>query len=81
MSDYTLKVKINCDNAAFGEGNLEHEIHRIIREQVLGCIETEDGGADAIYRIKHLFDVNGNRVGTSTACLKIDGDENESEEV
>ena len=63
MSDYTLEVKINCDNAAFGEGNLEHEIHRIIREQVLICIEPGE---------KHLFDVNGNRVGTATACLDID---------
>jgi len=60
MSEYNLKVKIICDNEAFGEGNLEHEIHRIIREQVLGFIGPG---------MKHLFDVNGNIVGTATVDI------------
>jgi len=79
MSEYTLEVKINCDNAAFGEGNLEHEIHRIIREQVLPfAFDIDQGGC--ITR-RNLRDLNGNHVGTAIACLEIDDDENESEEV
>ena len=79
MSEYTLEVKINCDNAAFSEGGLRDEIYRIVSEQVLSfAFDIDQGGC--ITR-RHLRDLNGNHVGTATACLDIDDDdENESEE-
>lgn len=54
----TFNLEIKCDNSAFGDGMLQHEIARILRK-LADKIEGEplelSGG---------LRDINGNRVGS-----------------
>ena len=54
----TLEMKIRCDNAAFEEDNLAHEIGRILRS-VHESIDRDP--SYPCYRT--VFDANGNDVG------------------
>lgn len=48
-------VEIDCNNAAFDDGNLQTEVARLLRHASLGI----EGG----FRNMPLFDLNGNSVG------------------
>jgi hypothetical protein len=51
-----LIIKMNLDNAAFSDGNSEHEQARILRKLADDIEKFKDPSA--------LWDLNGNRVGT-----------------
>ena len=55
-------ITINCDNAAFGDGNAANEVNRILKaaeEKVETLCFWPEGGI--LERV--LMDVNGNAVG------------------
>ena len=54
-----LMIKINCNNAAFQDGQPEIEAARILRETA-DKIETEGSGGEPV----KLRDINGNAVGS-----------------
>ena len=57
----TLSITINCDNAAFADGDLACEITRILEKLALYDLSYV---LNAGYIV--LFDSNGNRVGEAS---------------
>lgn len=64
-------LSMECDNAAFAEGEREAEVARILRRtaQRLEDLEVAIGNGGG-----SLLDVNGNRVGSFAFVLEVDYD-------
>lgn len=62
-----VTITINCDNAAFAEGNAAEEVGRILRQASQKLLSN---GRICDFP---LFDINGNKVGT----LEVEGSEEE----
>ena len=56
-----LIIEIEMDNDAFTAGNARKEVHRILKEQVLGIVCADPG--IRVFEETNLRDINGNTVG------------------
>lgn len=57
-------LTINCENAAFGDGNAGNEVARILRHLADRVENSDLAGGDEF----RLMDFNGNRVGLAGAA-------------
>jgi hypothetical protein len=55
----TFRLNLDCDNAAFEDDNLHHEIARCLRE----VADSVEAGGDMSKHL-NIRDINGNIVGT-----------------
>lgn len=67
MSDYRFRLEIDCNNSAFDDESLFHEVARILHETAR---QVERGNVSGLYQ--NLRDSNGNPCGTFR--LKDEGD-------
>jgi hypothetical protein len=76
MQTFEIKITINLDNDAFQDddvpksiGNCEEEVARILKEQLIDCLDIPTWGVRNHYNFR---DVNGNSVGEATILRLLD---------